>query len=269
MKRLGFSSRPSIGVPRRNQDAVAVFPGSVSCCGSQPVVLPAPRRSCPPVCFRHSVSTTTSARCSRSDSVISGIRRDPPPCRKFQVRIFIVSWRFHHRCPLGFMRPEGSRYRITECPLPHHRHRPQAPWPHRTPRRRRRRDPHRRPGCPLREDLVKSPKRATILITWVSEKVDAALLDAAGPQLKAVCNFAVGVDNIDLPACRRSQHPGDQHARRRHRGHRRHGLDARSSPSRTALVDADRFGRSAEFERDGNASAPPARRPRTSPAARS
>jgi len=32
--------------------------------------------------------------------------------------------------------------------------------------------------------------------------VDRELLDAAGPGLKAVCNFAVGTDNIDLKACR-------------------------------------------------------------------
>jgi glyoxylate reductase len=53
-----------------------------------------------------------------------------------------------------------------------------------------------------RADLLRHVAGATILITWVSERVDAELLAAAGPQLKAVCNFAVGVDNIDLAACR-------------------------------------------------------------------
>ena len=33
-----------------------------------------------------------------------------------------------------------------------------------------------------------------------SERIDAALLDAH-PQLKAVCNMAVGYNNIDIPAC--------------------------------------------------------------------
>jgi glyoxylate reductase len=33
--------------------------------------------------------------------------------------------------------------------------------------------------------------------------VDAALLDAAGPQLRLVANFAVGYDNVDLEECRR------------------------------------------------------------------
>jgi glyoxylate reductase len=53
-----------------------------------------------------------------------------------------------------------------------------------------------------RSDLFEFVRGATVLITWVSEKVDAELLTAAGPQLKAVCNYAVGVDNIDLAACR-------------------------------------------------------------------
>jgi glyoxylate reductase len=53
-----------------------------------------------------------------------------------------------------------------------------------------------------REKLVEFVKGATILVTWVSEKVDRGILDAAGPSLKAVCNFAVGTDNIDLAACR-------------------------------------------------------------------
>ena len=40
-------------------------------------------------------------------------------------------------------------------------------------------------------------------VTWVSERVDDAFLDAAGPQLKVVSNFAVGYDNIDVDACRK------------------------------------------------------------------
>jgi glyoxylate reductase len=34
-------------------------------------------------------------------------------------------------------------------------------------------------------------------------RVDAALLDAAGPELRIVANFAVGHDNVDLEFCRR------------------------------------------------------------------
>ncbi|MBX9581606.1 MAG: D-glycerate dehydrogenase [Gemmataceae bacterium] len=38
------------------------------------------------------------------------------------------------------------------------------------------------------------------LVSLLTDKVDAALL-AAAPRLKVVSNFAVGVNNVDLPAC--------------------------------------------------------------------
>src|SRR5262245_66449895 len=37
----------------------------------------------------------------------------------------------------------------------------------------------------------------------LTDGVDDELLDAAGPQLRIVANYAVGVNNIDLDACRR------------------------------------------------------------------
>ncbi len=43
---------------------------------------------------------------------------------------------------------------------------------------------------------------ASVIVSMFSDRVDAALLDAAGPQLRGVCNFAVGYNNIDLDACR-------------------------------------------------------------------
>ncbi len=52
-----------------------------------------------------------------------------------------------------------------------------------------------------RKDLLRFVHGADVIITWVSERVDAELLEAAGSRLRAVCNFAVGVDNIDLKAC--------------------------------------------------------------------
>ncbi len=57
-------------------------------------------------------------------------------------------------------------------------------------------------GALSKDELIRFVRGATVLITWVSERVDREVLDAAGPGLKAVCNFAVGVDNIDLKACR-------------------------------------------------------------------
>ncbi|MDA2969236.1 MAG: D-glycerate dehydrogenase [Actinomycetota bacterium] len=53
-----------------------------------------------------------------------------------------------------------------------------------------------------REELLKQVQGAEILVTLLTEKVDNELLDAAGPQLKAVCNVAVGYNNIDVAACK-------------------------------------------------------------------
>jgi len=52
-----------------------------------------------------------------------------------------------------------------------------------------------------RAELLVAVKGAEILITLLTEKVDAELLDAAGSQLLAVCNVAVGYNNIDVAAC--------------------------------------------------------------------
>jgi glyoxylate reductase len=43
---------------------------------------------------------------------------------------------------------------------------------------------------------------AAAIVVDPSVRVDAGLLDAAGPQLQVVANFAVGIDNLDLDACR-------------------------------------------------------------------
>jgi len=52
-----------------------------------------------------------------------------------------------------------------------------------------------------REGLLKFIRGATVIVTMFSDKVDREFLDAAGPPLRGVCNFAVGVDNIDLALC--------------------------------------------------------------------
>lgn len=53
-----------------------------------------------------------------------------------------------------------------------------------------------------RAEVLEHIRGAHVVVTWVSERVDAEFLASAGPQLIGVCNFAVGVDNIDLEACR-------------------------------------------------------------------
>lgn len=68
------------------------------------------------------------------------------------------------------------------------------------------------PGAELRPGPNARPERAWVLshvrgaqfvVTMFSDKVDAEFLDAAGPQLKGVSNFAVGYENIDLAECAR------------------------------------------------------------------
>ena len=52
-----------------------------------------------------------------------------------------------------------------------------------------------------REAVLCAVPGADSLVTLLTERVDAELLDAAGPQLRVVANVAVGFDNIDVGAC--------------------------------------------------------------------
>ena len=56
---------------------------------------------------------------------------------------------------------------------------------------------------PPREDLLSRAASCDGLVTMLTDCVDAELLDAAGPQLRIVANFAVGLDNVDVDECRR------------------------------------------------------------------
>jgi glyoxylate reductase len=51
------------------------------------------------------------------------------------------------------------------------------------------------------EELRDHVKGCDALVTNFWDKVTPELLDATAPELKIVCNFAVGFDNIDVPAC--------------------------------------------------------------------
>ncbi|MEX1104625.1 MAG: D-glycerate dehydrogenase [Ilumatobacteraceae bacterium] len=53
-----------------------------------------------------------------------------------------------------------------------------------------------------RVELLHRVAGADVIVSLLTEKVDAELLDAAGTQLRAICNVAVGYNNIDVPACR-------------------------------------------------------------------
>jgi glyoxylate reductase len=51
-----------------------------------------------------------------------------------------------------------------------------------------------------RKDLLELVAGAEAILTLLGDRVDAELLDAAGPQLRCVANVAVGYDNVDLAA---------------------------------------------------------------------
>ncbi len=59
-------------------------------------------------------------------------------------------------------------------------------WPEQTP--------------PPYEVLLEKVRGRDGIITLLTDRVDARLMDAAGPQLRAISQYAVGVDNIDLAA---------------------------------------------------------------------
>jgi glyoxylate reductase len=50
------------------------------------------------------------------------------------------------------------------------------------------------------EELHRVVADADAVVTMLHDRIDAAFLDAAGPQLQVVANVAVGYDNIDLEA---------------------------------------------------------------------
>ena len=60
---------------------------------------------------------------------------------------------------------------------------------------------------PPREELLRRVAGVDGLLSLLTDRVDDELLDAAGPQLKVVSNFAVGFDNIDVEACTRRRIP--------------------------------------------------------------
>jgi glyoxylate reductase len=51
---------------------------------------------------------------------------------------------------------------------------------------------------PPRNDLLANVRGCSGIVSLLSDSIDAEVFDAAGPELKVVSNFAVGVNNIDL-----------------------------------------------------------------------
>jgi len=49
-----------------------------------------------------------------------------------------------------------------------------------------------------RKELLKRVRGKDIILSILTEKIDAQVMNAAGPQLKMISNYAVGFDNVDL-----------------------------------------------------------------------
>jgi lactate dehydrogenase-like 2-hydroxyacid dehydrogenase len=56
---------------------------------------------------------------------------------------------------------------------------------------------------PPRDELLRRVAGHDGVLTLLTDRVDDEFLDAAGPQLRVVSNYAVGYDNIDIAACAR------------------------------------------------------------------
>lgn len=102
-----------------------------------------------------------------------------------------------------------------------------------------------------RAELLAFVRGATIVVSMFHDRVDDEFLDAAGPNLKGVCNFAVGVDNIDLAACARRNITVTNTPDAVTEGTANIAFGLLLAVARR-IVEGDRFCRSGAFERQGN-----------------
>jgi glyoxylate reductase len=56
---------------------------------------------------------------------------------------------------------------------------------------------------PRRDQVLARAAGSDGLVTMLTDRVDVELLDAAGPRLRIVANYAVGLDNVDVAECER------------------------------------------------------------------
>jgi glyoxylate reductase len=52
-------------------------------------------------------------------------------------------------------------------------------------------------------ELIAAVEKAEVLVPTVTDRIDAEVLDAAGPALKLIASFGTGVDHVDLAAAQR------------------------------------------------------------------
>ena len=53
-----------------------------------------------------------------------------------------------------------------------------------------------------KSELIEAVKEADVLVPTITDRIDAAILSQAGPDLKLIANFGTGVDHIDLASAR-------------------------------------------------------------------
>ncbi|QDV26185.1 2-hydroxyacid dehydrogenase [Aureliella helgolandensis] len=58
---------------------------------------------------------------------------------------------------------------------------------------------------PTRQELLEGVKGCAGILSLLSDRIDAEVLDAAGPNLKVISNFAVGYNNIEIAEARNRQ----------------------------------------------------------------
>jgi lactate dehydrogenase-like 2-hydroxyacid dehydrogenase len=102
-----------------------------------------------------------------------------------------------------------------------------------------------------RAELLAFIRGATVVGTMFHDRVDAEFLQAAGPQLKGVCNYAVGVDNIDLALCRSRNVIVTNTPDAVTEGTANLAFGLLLAVARK-IVEGDRFCRSGRFETEGN-----------------
>jgi len=56
---------------------------------------------------------------------------------------------------------------------------------------------------PPRAEFLQRVRGADAVLSLLTDRIDAEVMDAAGPGLKVISNYAVGLDNVDLPEAAR------------------------------------------------------------------
>ncbi|MBX3407123.1 MAG: D-glycerate dehydrogenase [Phycisphaeraceae bacterium] len=102
-----------------------------------------------------------------------------------------------------------------------------------------------------RGQLLEFVRGSAVVVSMFHDRIDAEFLDSAGPQLRGVCNFAVGVDNFDLAECRRRSIAVTNTPDAVTEGTANIAFALMLAAARR-VGEGDRFVRAGKFERQGN-----------------